>query len=142
MKKFLVLNGPNLNMLGKREPQQYGCQTWEEIAGSIAQKADELGVKCTFFQSNSEGEMVTAIQKAAEMDGVILNAGAYTHYSIAIRDAISAISAPVVEVHMSNIHAREEFRHTSVLAAVCVGTIAGFGAQSYLLALEALERRS
>lgn len=141
MKQILVVNGPNLNMLGRREPDKYGAQTLEEINALISARAKELGVACSFFQSNNEGELVTAIQEAAMLDGVILNAGAYTHYSIAIRDAIAAITTPVVEVHLTNIHAREEFRHKSVLAAVCRGQIAGFGAQSYLLALQAMAER-
>ena len=138
LKKFLVINGPNLNMLGKREPEKYGTETLESINRRIAQKVESIGVKCDFFQSNCEGEIVTAIQNAGELDGIILNAGAYTHYSIAIRDAIASIGAPVVEVHLTNVYARENFRHVSVLSAVCMGSIAGFGAQSYLLALRAL----
>lgn len=136
--KIMVINGPNMNMLGKREPEKYGSKTLEEVCAGIAAEAEKLGVSCGFFQSNSEGELVTAIQGAANMDGVILNAGAYTHYSIAIRDAIAAINTPVVEVHMSNVYAREEFRHKSVIAAVCQGSICGFGARSYILALRAL----
>lgn len=139
--KILVINGPNLNMLGTREPEKYGTQTLEEINSRITEEAGALDIVCGFFQSNSEGELVTAIQNAHDsVDGVILNAGAYTHYSYAIRDAISAISVPVVEVHLTNIHAREEFRQ-SVISAVCLGTIAGFGADGYLLALSALAGR-
>jgi 3-dehydroquinate dehydratase-2 len=138
MKRIMVINGPNLNMLGAREPDKYGAETLESVNGRVARAASELGAKCEFFQSNSEGELVTAVQRASEMDGVILNAGAYTHYSVAIRDAVAAIKAPVVEVHISNVHAREEFRHISVLAPVCRGVIAGFGAESYILALRAL----
>jgi 3-dehydroquinate dehydratase-2 len=138
MTTIIVINGPNMNMLGKREPEKYGSVTLDEINRIIENKASELGVRCEFFQSNSEGELVTALQNAGNADGIILNAAAYTHYSIAIRDAVAAIEAPVVEVHMSNIHAREEFRHRSFLAPVCRGSIAGFGAKSYLLALYAL----
>jgi 3-dehydroquinate dehydratase-2 len=138
MTTILVINGPNMNMLGKREPEKYGSVTLEEINRIIESKASELGVRCEFFQSNSEGELVTALQNAGNADGIILNAAAYTHCSIAIRDAVAAIETPVVEVHMSNIYAREEFRHRSFLAPVCRGSIAGFGAKSYLLALYAL----
>ena len=140
MKKIIVINGPNLNMLGQREPDKYGNETLEEINRRISRESEKLGAECEFFQSNVEGDLVTAIQNAAGKDGVILNAGAYTHYSIAIRDAVAAIPAPTVEVHMSNVCAREEFRHSSVIAAVCKGTIAGFGADSYILALRALAK--
>jgi 3-dehydroquinate dehydratase-2 len=138
MKKIRVINGPNLNMTGQREPGVYGTETLAAINKRIAQKGRELGLDVSFFQSNSEGELVNLIQETdrAGSDGVILNAGAYSHYSIAIRDAIASVKTPVVEVHMSNIWAREEFRRTSVISAVCKGTIAGFGAGSYLLALE------
>ena len=138
MKKIVVINGPNLNLLGRREPGHYGTDTMEDINGRIACKSKKLDVVCEFFQSNCEGEIVSAIQNAAGADGIILNAGAYTHYSIAIRDAISATTAPVVEVHLSNVDAREEFRHKSVIAGVCRGSISGFGADSYGLALLAL----
>lgn len=138
MKKIHIINGPNLNLLGSREPEHYGHATLAEINRDLAAKAAELDASCEFFQSNSEGELVTAIQNAANADGVILNAGAYSHYSIAIRDAVSAIPAPVVEVHLSNIYSREPFRHSSVLSAVCKGCICGFGPDSYRLALLAL----
>ncbi|MDR3304788.1 MAG: type II 3-dehydroquinate dehydratase [Clostridiales Family XIII bacterium] len=138
MKTIAVINGPNLNLLGEREPERYGGETLSGINARIAAAAAGLGADCTFFQSNVEGEIVTAIQRAGGADGIILNAGAYTHYSIAIRDAVSAVSAPVAEVHLSNVAAREEFRHTSVIAPVCRGIIAGFGGDSYLLALRAL----
>ena len=138
MKHIVVINGPNLNMLGGREPDKYGRETLEDINRRLVERAKGLGAHCGFFQSNIEGEIVTAIQNAAGSDGIIINAGAYTHYSIAIRDAIAAIPAPVVEVHMSNIFAREEFRHVSVIAPVCCGGIVGFGAESYLLALRFL----
>jgi 3-dehydroquinate dehydratase-2 len=138
MKKIVVVNGPNMNLLGVREPDRYGSETLEHVNERIAKEAAKLGVECEFFQSNSEGELVSAIQRAAHADGVILNAAAYTHYSVALRDAIAAIAPPVVEVHLSNVHAREEFRRVSVIAPVCRGVIAGFGAQSYILALHAL----
>jgi 3-dehydroquinate dehydratase-2 len=127
-----------MNLLGKREPQKYGRQTLESVNRDIARKAEEWGAQCEFFQSNSEGELVTALQNAAAADGVILNAAAYTHYSVAIRDAVAAIDTPVIEVHLTNIHAREEFRRQSVIAPACAGSVAGFGAQGYLLALYAL----
>jgi 3-dehydroquinate dehydratase-2 len=138
VKRITVINGPNLNMLGLREPDKYGRETLDSINDRIARKADELGAVCEFFQSNSEGDLVSAIQRASGSDGVILNAGAYTHYSVAIRDAIAAIAAPVVEVHISNVHAREDFRRVSVISPACLGVIAGFGADSYILALYAL----
>ncbi|MDR2157015.1 MAG: type II 3-dehydroquinate dehydratase [Clostridiales Family XIII bacterium] len=135
MKKILVVNGPNLNRLGKREPDKYGRETLDEINEYLTGKAIAADCSLTFFQSNVEGELVTAIQDADGFDGIILNAGAYTHYSIALRDAIAAADVPAVEVHMSNIHAREDFRHVSVISSVCRGSIAGFGRESYLLAL-------
>ena len=139
MKKVLILNGPNLNLLGKREPGVYGQDSYEAVCGRSAARARELGMEPSFFQSNSEGALIDALHQAMDVyDGVVLNAGAYTHYSYAIRDAIAAIRLPVIEVHLSNIHAREEFRHTSVLAPVCRGQISGFGPVSYLLALQAL----
>ncbi len=140
MKRILVMNGPNLNLLGMREPGVYGTDSYDAVCGRIREKAESLSVEVAFFQSNSEGGLIDALHAAmGEYDGIVLNAGAYTHYSYAIRDAIAAIRLPVVEVHLSNIHAREEFRHTSVIAPVCKGQIAGFGPVSYLLALEALE---
>lgn len=140
MKKILVMNGPNLNLLGLREPGVYGTDSYDTVCGRIRDKAKELQVEVSFFQSNSEGGLIDRLHAAmGEVDGVVLNAGAYTHYSYALRDAISSIRLPVIEVHMSNVHAREEFRHTSVISAVCKGQIAGFGVNSYLLALEALE---
>jgi 3-dehydroquinate dehydratase-2 len=138
--KFLVLNGPNLNLLGVREPEKYGTLTLDEIQQKILHRAKALGVSVDFFQSNSEGELVTAIQKArGQYSGIVLNAGAYTHYSYAIRDAIPIAQMPVVEVHLTNIHAREPFRHTSVLAANCAGQICGLGAYGYLFALDYLK---
>jgi 3-dehydroquinate dehydratase-2 len=137
--QFAVVNGPNLNMLGKREADIYGDKTLEDINTEIKKEADKLGVEIEFFQSNVEGELVTFIQGCrARVKGIILNAGAYTHYSVALRDAISAAQVPVVEVHLSNIYKRESFRHLSVIAPVCIGQICGFGPQSYILALRAL----
>jgi len=134
--KVMVLDGPNLNMLGKREPALYGSKTLEDIQRDLRDLAAELGLGVSFFQSNVEGELVNALQQAGDTaDGVILNAGAYTHTSVAVRDAVAAIRIPVIEVHLTNPQAREEFRHTSLLADVCAGSISGFGADSYILAL-------
>jgi 3-dehydroquinate dehydratase-2 len=138
IKKIIVINGPNMNLLGTREPEKYGRETLDVINARIAREASRCDAECEFYQSNSEGGLVGAIQRASEMDGIILNAGAYTHYSIAIRDAIASVSAPVVEVHISNVHAREEFRRISAISPVCRGVIAGFGADGYILALYAL----
>ncbi|MBQ8378463.1 MAG: type II 3-dehydroquinate dehydratase [Oscillospiraceae bacterium] len=139
MKKIIVIHGPNLNLLGEREPGVYGNDSFDSINAEIAEKAKSKGFEIEIFQTNLEGGIIDMLHEARlTFDGVILNAGAYTHYSYAIRDAISAIKIPVVEVHLSNIHAREEFRHTSVIAPVCVGQIAGFGKNSYMLAVDAL----
>jgi len=137
--RILIINGPNLNMLGKREPGIYGSDTLEKINQEIASHAEANNISVEFVQSNTEGVIVDYIQGShgeSGFDGIILNAGAFTHYSYAIRDAISSVDTPVVEVHLSNIHAREEFRHKSVLAGVCIGQISGFGKYSYTLALE------
>ena len=138
--KFLIINGPNINLLGTREPEIYGSMTLDDINKDIANYAKELGVEIETFQSNIEGEIVDKIQQARGVfDGIVINPAAYTHTSVAIRDAISAVGIKAVEVHISNIHAREEFRKNSFIAPVCVGQIAGFGAGSYKLALEALD---
>ncbi|WP_298014810.1 type II 3-dehydroquinate dehydratase [uncultured Castellaniella sp.] len=137
--KFLVLHGINLNMFGKRDPGQYGTITLEQIDARLARRAEELGVEVETYQSNCEGAFCERIHRARDegIAGVVINAGAWTHYSYGIRDALAILSVPVVETHMSNIHAREAFRHQSVLAEVCLGQIAGFGVDSYLLALQA-----
>jgi len=139
MKKFLMLHGINHNMFGKRDPKQYGTITLEEINGKLRALAKELGVEVVTFQTNSEGEMCERIHQAYQdnMDGVMINAGAWTHYSYGIRDALAILTVPVVELHMSNIHAREEFRHRSVFAEIIKGQISGFGVDSYLLGLRA-----
>ncbi|MHA6483778.1 type II 3-dehydroquinate dehydratase [Paenibacillus sp. strain BS8-2] len=139
MHKIVVLNGPNLNMLGIREPGVYGKESLANIEGMLADKAAELNVAITCYQTNHEGAMIDRIHAAyGQEDGIIINPGAWTHYSYALRDALSAVSLPIVEVHLSNIHKRESFRHVSVVAPVAVGQIAGFGAIGYTLALEAL----
>lgn len=140
-RRILVLNGPNLNLLGTREVDVYGSATLEDILAAVSAAAAEQGVEVYDVQSNSEGALIDALHEArSSADGVIFNPGAYTHYSIALRDAISSIDVPVVETHLSNVHARDSFRHTSVVTGVCVGVVAGFGADSYLLALDALLR--
>ncbi|MDD2732950.1 MAG: type II 3-dehydroquinate dehydratase [Desulfuromonadaceae bacterium] len=137
--KFLILHGPNLNLLGKREPAIYGSQTLEDIEFLLVQLSSQLGCELSFFQSNNEGSLIDAIQGAAqEYHGILINPAAYTHTSIAIRDALSAVGLPTVEVHLSNIHRRETFRHTSMVAPVAIGQICGFGSDSYMLGLRAL----
>lgn len=139
--RILVLNGPNLNLLGEREPEVYGSDTLADIVKGLRELASARGVELRDAQSNIEGEIINHLHDARGWaDGVILNPGAFTHYSIAIRDAIAAIELPVVETHLSNVHAREPFRSTSVLSAVCLGVVAGFGKHSYAAALDGLLR--
>ena len=139
-KKILLLLGPNLNMVGIREKGIYGDESADSINLQISEYAKQIGYECDIYQSNHEGDLIDRIHEAREQyDGVIINAGALTHYSYALRDAIASVCIPFIEVHMSNIYAREEFRHKSVIAPVCVGQIAGFGKNSYLLALTALK---
>ena len=136
--KILFLNGPNMNLLGTRQPEIYGRDTLASIEASVQERARTLGVTVEFRQTNDEGQLVTWIQQAkGSVRAIALNAAAYTHTSVAIRDAISAVELPVIEVHLSNIHARETFRHHSMIAPVCRGQVSGFGAFSYILALEA-----
>ena len=139
--QILVLNGPNLNMLGTREPEVYGSDTLDDILADLRLLAADRDAELRDVQSNSEGALVDALHNARSLaDGVVFNPGAYTHTSIALRDAISSIELPVVETHLSNVHAREEFRHTSMLSAVCLGVVGGFGRHSYALALEGIIR--
>ncbi len=139
MKRILIINGVNLNMLGKREPDIYGKETLDDINKYILNEFSEKDVKIDFFQSNIEGEIVNKIHTSMNSyDGVVINPGAFTHYSIAIRDAISSVNIPFIEVHISNVYKREEFRHTSVIAPVCKGQIAGMGKLGYVLAVMAL----
>ncbi len=143
MSAILVLHGPNLNLLGQREPEIYGSLTLEEINRRLVEAGARLGVEVRTFQSNHEGELIDCLQEAPTWAaGAILNAAGYTHTSVALRDAVSAIAIPVIEVHLSNVYAREDFRQRSLLSPVCKGSIAGFGWRSYLLALYALAERN
>ena len=140
--KILIINGPNLNLLGTREPQHYGTGTMDSVLDAL--KSQYPDVQFDYYQSNVEGFLIDRLHQTLEepCDGVVLNAGAYTHTSVALRDAIAAIKVPVVEVHISNVHSREEFRHRSLISAVCKGVICGFGLDSYRLCVEALHARS
>lgn len=138
--KILILNGPNLNLLGKREPGIYGSRGFMDYYDELRSKYPD--VEFSYFQSNVEGEMINKIHEVGfEWDGIVLNAGAYTHTSVALQDAIKAVTTPVIEVHISNVHKREEFRHKSMISCACLGVICGFGLDSYRLAVEALTKR-
>ncbi|WP_400163919.1 type II 3-dehydroquinate dehydratase [Brevibacillus sp. TJ4] len=143
MVSILLLNGPNLNMLGKREPEVYGSQTLEDIVASLNKiMVEELGGKLEHVQSNHEGVLIDAIHQAKGVhDGIVFNPGAFTHYSYALRDALSSVMLPTIEIHMSNVHAREEFRHTSVIAPIVMGQVVGLGSDGYEWALRALVRK-
>ena len=138
-RKVLVLNGPNLNLLGTREPEVYGADTLDDIVGDLVADAATIGIDVRAVQSNVEGELVNALHEAREWaDGVVFNPGGYTHTSVALRDAITAVEIPVIEVHLSNVYAREEFRSRSMISGVCVGVISGFGRHGYRLGLDAM----
>jgi 3-dehydroquinate dehydratase-2 len=142
MASVLILNGPNLNLLGTRQPDVYGKTTLADIDSMCARHGEAIGMKVSFQQSNHEGVLVDQIHAArGAHDGIILNAGAYTHTSIALMDAIASVELPAIELHLSNVHAREEFRHESYIAKVCVGIICGFGAHGYVLAMDAMKAR-
>lgn len=142
MLRVMVLNGPNLNLLGGREPDVYGTDSMSDIEARVSERADALGVEASFIQSNHEGELIDQVHSASGCsDGIVFNPGALTHYSYALRDAVAAAGIPVVEVHLSNLAAREEFRRLSVIAPACIGQIGGFGTLSYLLGLEAVVAR-
>ncbi len=137
--KILLINGANLNMLGSREPEKYGSTTLKDIENSVIKRGAELGAEIDAWQSNHEGDIVDKIQSAKGVyDGILINAGGYTHTSVVIRDALASVQIPTVEIHMTNIHAREEFRHTSLISGVCVAQVVGFKELSYTLALEGL----
>ena len=138
--KILILHGPNLNLLGSREPEVYGTETLADINAKIRSLGDELGVETDFFQSNHEGALIDRIHQARQdgVDGLIINPGGLTHTSVSLRDALSGVAIPTVEIHLSNIHSREEFRHRSFIAPIAVGQICGFGSEGYLLALKGL----
>ncbi len=140
--QLAIINGPNLGSIGSREPQWYGTQTFDSFYQKLLEEVSASDISITYFQSNCEGSLIDKLYQFKEsgIEGIILNAGAYTHTSIALRDAIKAIEIPCVEVHLSNVYAREEFRHKSMIAGVCLGSISGFGLQSYRLAIEALSR--
>ena len=137
--RILLINGPNLNLLGTRNPDVYGSMTLQDIVDRVTQRGEQLGTEIVAFQSNSEGAIIDFIQaNAPDADGILINAGAFTHYSLAIRDAFEAVETPFVEVHISNVHAREEFRHHSVLADIAVAQVAGLGWRGYIAALDSL----
>ena len=137
--RILLINGPNLNLLGTRNPEVYGSMTLQDIVDRVTQRGEQLGAEIVAFQSNSEGAIIDFIQaNAPDADGILINAGAFTHYSLAIRDAFEAVEKPFVEVHISNVHAREEFRHHSVLADIAVAQVAGLGWRGYIAALDSL----